>query len=119
MEMRVARVYAGRTGEDDMRVLVDRLWPRGMTKIQADLDEWCKQVAPTPELRKWYAHDPVRFREFSRRYRKELTAGPQAEALAHLRDLVAEERNVTLLTAAKDPDLSEAAVLAEVLRARK
>ncbi len=117
--MRVARVYADRTEEDGLRVLVDRLWPRGMTKIRADLDDWCKQVAPTPELRKWYAHDPERFADFSRRYRRELTAGPQAEALAHLRDLVATASEVTLLTAAKDPDLSEAAVLAQLLSSGK
>lgn len=116
--MRVARVYAGRTDEDGLRVLVDRLWPRGMTKTRADLDDWCRQVAPTAELRKWYAHDPKLFAEFSRRYRNELTAGPQAEALAHLRDLAAAGANVTLLTAAKDPDISEAAVLAELLSSR-
>jgi uncharacterized protein YeaO (DUF488 family) len=99
--MRVARVYAGRTAEDGIRVLVDRLWPRGMTKTRADLDDWCRQVAPTTELRKWYAHDPELFAEFSRRYRKELTAGPQAEALAHMRDLAAAAGNVTLLTASQ------------------
>jgi uncharacterized protein YeaO (DUF488 family) len=115
--VRVGRVYEARTADDGMRVLVDRLWPRGMTKARADLDEWCKDVAPTTELRTWYAHDPQRFAEFARRYRKELAAGPQAVAVGHVVDLVVSRHVVTLLTAARDPQLSEAAVLAQLLEA--
>jgi uncharacterized protein YeaO (DUF488 family) len=111
---RVARVY-DQTDHDGYRVLVDRLWPRGMTKQGADLDEWCKQAAPSTELRTWYAHDPELFSEFRRRYRAELKHGAQAEALAHLLDLVATKPSVTLLTAVKDPTISEAVVLAELL----
>jgi uncharacterized protein YeaO (DUF488 family) len=115
--VRVGRVYEARTAEDGMRMLVDRLWPRGMTKARADLDEWCKDAAPTSELRKWYAHDPERFAEFARRYRKELAAGPQAVAAGHVVDLIVSGRVVTLLTAARDPHLSEAEVLAKLVRA--
>lgn len=113
--VRVGRVYDGRTEEDGVRVLVDRLWPRGLTKANADVDQWRKDLAPTTALRKWYAHDPERFAEFRRRYRDELAAGPQAEELAQLADLVATSRSVTLLTAVRDPATSEAAVLADLL----
>jgi uncharacterized protein YeaO (DUF488 family) len=116
--MRVGRVYDGRTDQDGLRVLVDRLWPRGLSKARADLDEWCKDLAPTTELRRWYAHDPKRFAEFSRRYRRELTTGVQAGALAHISDLVATGQQVTLLTAVRDPTTSEAAVLADLLEAQ-
>ena len=113
--MRVGRVYEGRTDKDEFRVLVDRLWPRGLTKAHADLDEWRKELAPTTQLRRWYAHDPERFVEFGRRYRAELASGVQAAALADLSDLVATGHVVTLLTAARDPAASEAAVLADLL----
>ena len=109
--VRVRRIYEDTSPDDGTRVLVDRLWPRGVRKADAHLDEWCKEVAPSPELRKWYDHDPDRFDEFSRRYRSELDDGEQADALSHLRDL-ADDGTVTLLTATKDPDISAATVLA-------
>jgi len=65
--IRVGRVYDERTAQDGTRVLVDRLWPRGLTKNRADLDEWCKQIAPSAALRRWYGHDPDRFPDFARR----------------------------------------------------
>ena len=71
-EVRVRRVYDEPAGDDGARVLVDRLWPRGLTKARADLTEWCKEVAPSTELRRWYGHDPAKFNEFARRYRAEL-----------------------------------------------
>jgi uncharacterized protein YeaO (DUF488 family) len=111
----VRRVYDAPAPGDGTRVLVDRIWPRGMTKEKADLDEWCKQIAPSTELRKWYGHDPARFEEFSRRYRDELTEPERAEALAQLRGL-ARTGTLTLLTASKAADISEAAVLAGLLR---
>jgi uncharacterized protein YeaO (DUF488 family) len=95
-------------------VLVDRLWPRGLTKEKADLDEWVKDVAPSTELRRWYGHDPARFEEFRRRYERELDGPAQAAALAGLRE-TAGKQTVTLLTATKDIDHSEAAVLADLL----
>lgn len=114
-EVRVRRVYDDPTPGDGTRVLVDRLWPRGVSKAKAHLDEWCKQIAPSPTLRTWYAHDPERFEEFTRRYREELTEPERAEALTHLRAL-AQAQPLTLLTAAKAADISEATVLAEMLR---
>ena len=79
------------------------------------VDDWCKDVAPSDELRKWYGHEPGRFAEFSRRYQRELKDPRRTEALAHLRSL-AQDRPLTLLTATKQPDISEAEVLAGVLR---
>lgn len=95
-------------------MLVDRLWPRGLSKAKAALDEWCKEVAPSTELRTWYRHDPAKFAEFTRRYRDELQQAERAAALQHLRDLASEQR-LTLLTATKQPDISEAQVLADIL----
>lgn len=116
--VRVRRIYDEPAAADGARVLVDRIWPRGMSKARAHLDDWCKQVAPSTELRKWYQHDPGRFAEFGRRYRDELGSGERAAALDGLRRL-AESRTLTLLTATRDADLSEAAVLAEVLNTEK
>jgi len=113
--IRVRRVYETPTTDDGARVLVDRLWPRGLTKQKAHLDEWCKEIGPSTALRAWYAHDSDRFAEFSRRYRDELEDPERAAALDHLRSL-ADAGTVTLLTATKRAELSEAAVLAEVLQ---
>ncbi|MBW0101810.1 DUF488 domain-containing protein [Pseudonocardia sp. KRD291] len=112
--VRVGRVYDARTPEDGTRVLVDRLWPRGLSKQRADLDEWCKEIGPSRELRTWYGHDPDRFAEFGRRYRSELDDPGRAGALGHLREL-AQQQPLTLLTATRQADISEAAVLAELL----
>ncbi len=112
--VQVRRVYDQRVRGDGTRVLVDRIWPRGMTKEKADVDEWCKQIAPSNELRKWYNHVPERFEEFTRRYQEELTEPTRAEVLTHLRHL-ARRGTLTLLTASKAVDISEATVLAAVL----
>jgi uncharacterized protein YeaO (DUF488 family) len=112
--VRVGRVYDPAGDGEEVRVLVDRLWPRGLSKAGAALDERCKQVAPSPQLRRWYGHDPARFTEFRRRYRTELVDPERAAALTHLRDL-ARGRAMVLLTAAKDVTISHAAVLAELL----
>jgi uncharacterized protein YeaO (DUF488 family) len=113
-QVRVGRVYDTRTAEDGTRVLVDRLWPRGLTKDRADLDEWCKLIAPSADLRRWYGHDPDRFAEFARRYRIELNDPERAEHLHHLRELSCQQP-LTLLTATRHVDISEAAVLAGLL----
>ncbi|HEY8281851.1 MAG TPA: DUF488 family protein [Leifsonia sp.] len=110
----VRRVYDDPAVTDGARVLVDRIWPRGVRKADLHLDEWCKTVAPSTTLRKWYAHVPERFEEFSSRYRAELKEPERAAALQHLRDLVS-SGPLTLLTATKDPNISEAAVLARLL----
>lgn len=113
---RVARIYDDHS--KGTRVLVDRLWPRGVKKENADLDEWLKDVAPTTELRQWYGHDPAKFDEFERRYRGELRKTPAAGAVAHLRQLASTHR-VTLLTATKDVDHSAAYVLRDYLNRRR
>ena len=110
----VRRVYDEPRADDGTRVLVDRLWPRGMSKARARLDEWCRTVAPSPELRTWYHHEPERFDEFTRRYLDELATPERTAALVHLHDL-ANHGSLTLLTATKSIALSEAAVLAAVL----
>lgn len=113
--VQVRRVYDPATPTDGTRVLVDRVWPRGLIKDKARLDEWCKQIAPSPGLRKWYGHDPERFEEFRERYLGELEEPGRADALAHLRELAA-DGNLTLLTATRDARTSQAVVLADVLR---
>ncbi len=112
--MRVRRVYEEPGAEDGTRVLVDRLWPRGLSKADAHLDQWCKAVAPSAELRQWYAHQPERFEEFARRYRDELEDPEPSGALAELQEL-ARQGTLTLLTATKRVDLSAARVLADLL----
>ena len=115
-KVRVRRVYEEPERGDGSRVLVDRIWPRGLTKAKAALDEWCKDVAPSAELRNWYRHDRDRFEDFGRRYEAELRDPQRAEALAHLRGLAKGRRHLTLLTATTQPEISEAAVLAGLLR---
>ncbi|TCC44216.1 DUF488 family protein [Kribbella capetownensis] len=111
-DIRVHRIYEQAAADDGVRVLVDRVWPRGLRKDAAVLDVWLKDVAPSTELRKWYGHVPEKFAEFETRYRDELTT---SAALDHLRAL-ADESTVTLLTATKDVEHSQAAVLAALLR---
>lgn len=112
--VQVRRIYDDPTPEDGQRVLVDRLWPRGISKERADLDEWCKQIAPSTELRQWYGHDPDKYQEFARRYREELRQGEQATAYLDLKAWAA-RGPLTLLTASKRSDISEATVLADLL----
>lgn len=116
MTVRIRRVREERGDDDGTRVLVDRLWPRGLAKADADHDEWCRDVAPSAELRRWFGHDPDRFSEFARRYRAELDTEPASSALEHLRT-VAAAGPLTLLTATRDPEVSHARVLADVLDA--
>lgn len=113
-QVRARRIYDDPASDDGIRVLVDRIWPRGVSKGRAKLDEWCKTVAPSTELRKWYRHDPKLFEAFTCRYRDELAEPDRAAALEHLREL-AQAQTLTLLTATREVDLSEAAVLAELI----
>lgn len=110
VEVRVRRVYETPAPDDGVRVLVDRIWPRGLTKAKADLDEWYKEVAPSTELRTWYGHDPGRSEESDRRYLVELEQPERSDAVAHSTDL-ATDRTLTSLTATRQPELSEAEVL--------
>jgi uncharacterized protein YeaO (DUF488 family) len=113
-KVQVRRAYDPAEPSDGQRVLVDRLWPRGLSKERAELAEWCKDVAPSTELRKWYGHDPAKFPEFAKRYRAELDQPDHAAAVDHLKELASKGR-LTLLTAAKRSDISEATVLADLL----
>lgn len=115
LEVRVARVYAEPTAADGERVLVDRLWPRGLRKDDPRVGTWFPDAAPSTALRRWYGHDPARFEEFARRYRDELDEVP--DAVEQLRTRAA-GGTLTLTTATADVERSAAAVLAEVLRVR-
>ncbi len=108
------RIYEDPSVSDGYRVLVDRLWPRGVSKEKADLGQWLKEVAPSTKLRKWYGHEGERFPEFKRRYEEELADNPAFDTLLAL---AREHKTLTLLYAAKSPK-NEAAVLEEVLEAR-
>lgn len=112
--VRVRRVYDDPEADDGRRVLVDRLWPRGVSKDRAKLDLWCKDIAPSADLRTWYGHDPERYDEFARRYRAELSAPERRDALAQLRGFAA-DGPLTLLTGSKAVDISDAAVLRQLL----
>ncbi|WAL69297.1 DUF488 family protein [Amycolatopsis cynarae] len=111
------RVY-DEAPSDGARVLVDRVWPRGLRKEDAHLEEWLRDVAPSTELRRWYGHEPERFAEFRRRYLAELREPDRQRAARHLLE-IARERDLTLLTATRDVDHSQAAVLSEWLRERR
>ena len=111
-DIRIKRAYESPGSEDGLRILIDRLWPRGLTKSALKLDAWVKHLSPSNELRKWYQHDPEKFAEFRRRYIAELES--ESEALGELRETVT-GRTVTLLTATKELDLSHATVLRELL----
>jgi uncharacterized protein YeaO (DUF488 family) len=111
-EIHIKRVYEPPAPSDGARILIDRLWPRGLSKDRAKLDAWVKEVAPSDGLRRWYGHDPRRLAEFRRRYLAELAT--RDEALGELR-AVAHGRVVTLLTATREVDLSHALVLRDVL----
>lgn len=112
--VRLKRVYEPAGPDDGRRVLVDRLWPRGLSKTAAAADEWLRDVAPSPELRRWFGHDPERFGAFAERYRAELAGSP---ALAALLD-AARRGPLTLLYAARDERVNHARVLAAVLEER-
>jgi uncharacterized protein YeaO (DUF488 family) len=99
--------------QDGVRILIDRLWPRGVSKTKLKLDAWPRELAPSTELRKWYGHDPARFAEFRRRYKAELAERP--EQLSVLRAMV-KGRAATLLTATRELDLSHAEVMRSILQ---
>ncbi|MGW0464810.1 DUF488 domain-containing protein [Streptomyces sp. NPDC003027] len=117
-DIRVRRVYDPPAPDDGVRVFVDRLWPRGLAKADAHIDEWPKALTPSTELRRWYHGPEGEYDEFCRRYGEELAAPAATEALEGLRDL-ATRGTVTLLTAAKDPALSHTSVLERALSTPK
>jgi uncharacterized protein YeaO (DUF488 family) len=111
--IKAKRIYESPTGEDGFRILVDRLWPRGLQKEKAKIDLWLKEIAPSNELRKWFAHDPQKWEEFKRKYEKELTA--QQELLKEIRQIEKEEGTVTFLYSAKDTEHNNAVALKTIL----
>lgn len=115
MKLTVERIYTKPADLNGYRILVDRLWPRGISKINAHLDWWAKQVGPSNELRKWFGHDPAKFAEFKQRYLTELADNP---AFAELKDKVSvilQKQNVILLYGAKDEQHNQAVILKELL----
>jgi len=112
MTVRVKRVYADVEAADGFRVLVDRLWPRGISKERAALDLWLEDIAPSPDLRKWFDHREERFAEFSQRYEQELSRNPAAD---QLREIIRVNPVVTLLYGARSPEINDAVVLAKFL----
>jgi uncharacterized protein YeaO (DUF488 family) len=114
-EVTFSRVYDEPSAHEGARILVDRIWPRGLTKEAAQLDQWAKDVAPSAQLRIWYGHDPAKCAEFRRRYTAELVEPERAQAFARLKTL-AHQTPLVLLTATRDLEHSQAAVLADHLR---
>jgi uncharacterized protein YeaO (DUF488 family) len=113
--IRIKRAYDAAGSDDGLRILIDRLWPRGLSKSTLGLDSWVRHLSPSNALRKWYRHDPEKFAEFRRRYVAELKQ--HGEELAELRAAV-KRRTVTLLTATKELELGHATVLRELLSSR-
>jgi uncharacterized protein YeaO (DUF488 family) len=114
LSVALKRVYDEPAASDGTRVLVERLWPRGLSKERAHIDLWLKDVAPSTELRQWFHHDPQKFPEFRRRYEAELKSEGAQEALAKLRE-IAKQGQLTLVFAAHDAEYSNARVLHDLL----
>ena len=115
MDLRIKRIYEAAAAEDGYRVLVDRLWPRGLAKEKAAVDRWLRELAPSTGLRQWYGHDPARWDEFRRRYFAELAVAPAAAAVDELRALISAHRPLTLLYSSREETLNNAAALREYL----
>ncbi|WP_438492627.1 DUF488 domain-containing protein [Paenibacillus sp. IHBB 3054] len=118
IHLRLKRIYEEAKPEDGYRILVDRLWPRGISKQEAAIDEWMKEIAPSPELRKWFGHEPGRFAGFTSSYIKELEEDPERGRLAAKIDELVLGHEVTLVYGAKDPVHNHANVLLEWLISR-
>lgn len=113
--IKVKRIYADYEKSDGFRILVDRIWPRGIKKVDAHIDLWLKEIAPSTDLRKWFHHDPLKFEEFKKRYLAELQAEPNKNVVKKLLNLIEEKDSVTLLYGAKDPSHNQAIILASYL----
>lgn len=116
MPVNIKRIYEEASSDDGVRVLVDRVWPRGMSKEKAQLDHWMKEIGPSNELRKWFGHDPDKYEDFKKKYKEELENGDQQEELSKLKELTKEHnKELTLLFSAKDKTHNQARVLKEIL----
>lgn len=111
--LKLKRIYDEYSSDDGYRVLVDRLWPRGISKEKAHIDVWLKEVGPSNELRKWFGHDTVRWEEFQKKYREELKDNP---AFKTLQQITKKEKTVTILYGAKDNEHNQAVVLFSLLK---
>jgi uncharacterized protein YeaO (DUF488 family) len=111
--IKIKRTYDEPSKDDGFRILIDRLWPRGLSKERAKVDLWLKDIAPSDKLRKWFAHDPKKWKDFERRYGEELTK--KGELLARIKGLEGEKGTVTLLYSAKDQEHNDAVVLMGLL----
>ena len=117
-KIQIKRIYEAAAADDGFRVLVDRLWPRGISKERAALDDWWKDIAPSPELRKWFGHKEERFAEFAEKYRAELSTGTAAPThMVTVNEHLTAGENVTLLYGAKDPKINQALVLRDWMHA--
>ncbi|USS84556.1 DUF488 family protein [Fructilactobacillus myrtifloralis] len=115
MQLTIERIYTKPVDHDGYRILVDRRWPRGISKVNAALDEWAKEIAPTTELRQWFNHIPDRFPAFQQRYQQELDQNPETPAFVTKVATQLQTRNVILLYGAKDQQHNQAVVLLEYL----
>jgi len=114
--LRIKRVYEKRDSADGKRILVDRLWPRGLKREEAGIDEWMKDLAPSDELRKWFGHEPEKWTEFRQKYTQELLSDPDKVSLLDKLVRMAREGSVTLVYAARDAEHNNAQVLEEILQ---
>ncbi len=112
--LKIKRAYDKKESGDGKRILIDRLWPRGLSKAEADIDEWIKELGPSTELRKWFGHDPERWVEFRKRYTRELSE-PDKKALLENISQMALRQNVTLIYSAKDTEHNDVKVLEEII----
>lgn len=116
MSVSIKRIYEDASDQDGFRVLVDRVWPRGISKEKAKLDEWLKEIGPSTELRKWFNHEDDKFDEFEKKYQKELQSGKQKEALKKLQSFIKDHKHITLLYGAKNETHNQAVVLNNILK---
>jgi len=117
MPVQIKRIYEDASHEDGVRILVDRIWPRGVAKKDANIDHWLKEIGPSNELRKWFNHDPDKLTAFKKQYKKELKEDEaKEEALSELKEITKKEnKNITLLFGAKEEKYNQAAVLKEII----
>lgn len=116
MSIQMKRIYEESANNEGVRILVDRLWPRGVSKEKANLDFWLKEIGPSHELRKWFSHDPKKFPDFKKKYLDELTSGEQYNALQQLKEIVNNEnQDIILLFASKEETYNHVAILKEML----
>ena len=113
--MKLKRIYDDATKDDGVRILVDRVWPRGVSKEKANLDEWMKEIGPSKELRKWFNHEVDKFAIFKKKYEKELQSGAQKANYDQLKQMQKENKTITLLFGAKDETHNQAVVIKEML----